>query len=142
MDCVPSLWRCHWRQAENTRQWELCGKETRRQAWGKRTRTSLLVHPSDIGDFRSSLVVNGTVSNNRRSCVVGVVVRVRLVSRRRSPHKGPILLSASLTFLSREMILQSSYLSRKTPLFHKRGDSMPLPVRLRVTCHILFRLDV
>ena len=67
MDCVPSLWSVHGRQAENTRQWELFRKETRRQAWGKRTRTGLLVHLSDIGDFRSSLVVNGTVSNNRRS---------------------------------------------------------------------------
>ena len=43
------------------------------------------MHPSDTGDFRSSLVVNGTVSNNRRCRVVGVVVGVRLVSRRRSP---------------------------------------------------------
>lgn len=60
-------------------------KKNRGEAWGKRTRSRLLVHPSDIGDFRSSLVVHGTVSNNRRSCVVGVVVRVRLVSRRRSP---------------------------------------------------------
>ena len=85
MDCVPSLWRYHGRQAENTRQWELCEKETRREVWGERTPTRLLVHLSDIGDFRSSLVVNGTVSNNRRSYVVGVVVRVRLVSRRRSP---------------------------------------------------------
>ena len=51
---------------------------------GERTRTRLLVHLSDIGDFRSSLVVNETVSNNKRSCIVCVVVRVRLVSRRRS----------------------------------------------------------
>lgn len=90
MDCVPSLWRFHERHAENTRQWELCGTETRGEAWGKITRTRLLVHLSDIGDFRSSLVLNGTVSNNRRSCVVGVVVGV---VDEGPPHKGPILLS-------------------------------------------------
>ena len=71
------------------------------------------MHPSDIGDFRSSLVVHGTVSNNRRSCVVGVVVRVRLVSRRRSPSLGAHFTFRQFNVFSEENALTIFLLKQK-----------------------------
>ena len=70
------------------------------------------MHLSDIGDFRSSLVVNATVSNKR------------------------------LRFFIKENTLTIFLLKHKTPPFHRKSEGMPLPVRLRVTFHILFHLDV